>query len=104
MATSAFFLISVVVGYLVLRYRVHVIVVVQPRRAAAVTQSPCGSSKRAPEQPISDSAPVREIASALVNLGCKPKHARVAAERACGTGVRDFDGMLRIAIREALTC
>ena len=102
--TLALFLVSVVIGYLVLRYRVHVIVVVQPRQAAAVTRSPCGSSKRAPEQRISDSAPVLEIASALVNLGCKPKHARTAAERACGTGVRDFDGMLRIAIQEALTC
>jgi hypothetical protein len=41
----------------VLRYRVHVIVVVHPRPATAARQSATGFSKRAPEQPTSDSAP-----------------------------------------------
>lgn len=100
----ALFLVSVIIGYLILRYRVHVIVVVQPRQATAFHRSATGSSKRVPEQPTSDSAPVLEIASALVNLGCKPRNAKTAAERACASGGHDFDGLLRIAIQEALTC
>ena len=104
MWTLALFLVSVVVGYLVLRYRVHVIVVVRPRPATTAQRSATALSKRTPEQPTSDSAPVLEIASALVNLGCKPRHAKTAAERACASGGRDFDGLLRIAIQEALTC
>jgi Holliday junction resolvasome RuvABC DNA-binding subunit len=104
MWTLVLFVVSVIVGYLVLRYRVHVIVVVQPRQATAVHRSASGSSKRAPDQPTSDSAPVLEIASALVNLGCKPRLAKTAAERACASGGRDFNGLLRTAIQEALTC
>ena len=97
----ALFSVSLVVGYLVLRYRVHVIVVAQPRQAKTAHRSATSSSKHVPAQSTSDSTPVLAIASALVNLGCKPRHARLAAERACGSGVRDFDGLLRIAIREA---
>jgi hypothetical protein len=45
---------------------------------------------------------VPEIAAALVNLGCKPKEARAAAERAFRSGCKDFDTLLRVAIQEAV--
>lgn len=56
MAMFGFFLVSLVVGYLVLRYRVHVIVVVHHRQGTTFHHAAKPSSKRASEQPISDSA------------------------------------------------
>jgi Holliday junction resolvasome RuvABC DNA-binding subunit len=102
MAMLALFSVSLVVGYLILRYRVHIIIVVQPRHTTAAQRA--ATSKRPPAQPASEAPEVVEIASALVNLGCKPRHAKAAAERAVGSGVQDFDGLLRIAIKDALAC
>jgi hypothetical protein len=102
MAMLALFSISLVVGYLVLRYRVHMIIVVQPRHVTAAQQAT--TSKRVPAQPAPEAPSVVEIASALVNLGCRPRHAKAAAERAVGSGVQDFDRLLRIATQDAIPC
>jgi hypothetical protein len=102
--TSFFlFLLSVAICYFVFRYRIHVIVVVDPRPLKRTGRVANTSSRGTTKPPASrDPEHVPEITAALVNLGCKPKEARLAAERACGSGAKDFDTLLRVAIQEAV--
>jgi Holliday junction resolvasome RuvABC DNA-binding subunit len=101
MANLALFITSLVIGYLVVRHRVRVIVVVRPPASKASTPAVSGIKAARAQRDFQISERETELASALVNLGCKRKDARAAAERACHTGAGDFDTLLRIAIQEA---
>ena len=101
MANLALFITSLVIGYLVVRYRVRVIVVIQPRASRASALAVSGTKTARGQRDFQTSERETELASALVNLGCNRKEARAAAERACLTGAGDFDTLLRIAIQEA---
>jgi Holliday junction resolvasome RuvABC DNA-binding subunit len=101
MANFALFITSLVIGYLVVRYRVRVIVVVRTPASKASISAVSGTKPARAQRDFQISQRETELASALVNLGCKRKEARAAAERACLTGAGDFDTLLRIAIREA---
>jgi hypothetical protein len=101
MANLAVLIASLVVGYLVVRYRVRVIVVVRPPDSKASTPPVFGTKPARAQRDFQVSARETELASALMNLGCKRKDARAAAERACQSGAGDFDSLLRMAIQEA---
>ena len=102
MAAILLFVLSTIIAWVVVRYRVHVIVVVQPRPAkAALRVASRPSERRRKDSDFRTCEQAPEIATALVNLGCKPKEARAAVERACASGATDFDTLLRIAIQEA---
>jgi hypothetical protein len=101
MASLALSLTSLVVGYLVLRYRVHVVVVVQPRRGKAQPRSISRSNAAEKRRDFCQSQHAPEIAAALVALGAGKEKARAIAARVCASGPNDFDTLLRAAIQEA---
>jgi hypothetical protein len=101
MASLALSVASVVIGYLVLRYRVHVVVVVQPRPAKAGARTLSRSNPAQQPRDLWQREHAPDIAAALVNLGAPKDKARVIAARVCASGTNDFNSLLRAAIQEA---
>lgn len=104
---SAF--ISVGILIFILKYRVHIHVNIDSRptrsqRAVVRIPAKVGAAAinaRARAIRKGPDSPCDEIASALVNLGCKPAEARAAAKRAVDQGPGEFEEILRRAIQEA---
>jgi hypothetical protein len=100
MASLALCVTSLVVAYLVLRYRVHVVVVVQPRSGRAQPRTVSGSKTAGKQRDLCQNKHAPEITAALVGLGARKEKARAIATRVCASGTHDFDALLRAAIQE----
>jgi hypothetical protein len=131
MFSSACLLTSLAILFFIFRYRVHVHISISssprgeakrglvrlssetstrdqvaPNRAIARPHKRGASAQVGPRavnpaQATEGARASEDIASALVNLGCKPKRAQAAAERVClKFPEADFDTRFREAMRE----
>jgi len=123
MLSAACLLVSAAILFYILKYRVHIHVTYEAQRTPGRSErkgrtvsAKVGAATRSTVRPIRQRLErdepgsskldrsgdnLREVTSALINLGCAPAHARKAAARACSSGAQDFDALLRRAIQEA---
>ena len=93
----AMFLIWGAIAYLVVRYRIHIHVSYAP--AQSTSNAPSQPCKPSPQRKQNEENSEKEIAAALVALGCKASRAKGIAATVCPAG-GDFENMLRRAIQE----